>query len=275
MTNLQERSLTSIFFVLTLVGSIYLNEFSSAILFLVIIYLCQREFYNFFKGSKISVQKNIGILGGLSYYGLSVLASMAQLEQKTLLLIIPLTFILFIIELYRKKEEPLANIAYTLLGIIYISVPITLMHQLAYFDSYSFGNSYNSSLLLAYFFILWANDTGAYFSGRFLGSRKLFPRISPKKTWEGAIGGGVLGLGVGYICFSLFDNLDLTICLGMAIIIVLFGSLGDLVESLFKRSLNIKDSSNILPGHGGVLDRFDGIFISAPMVYTFLHLLAF
>lgn len=275
MTNLQERVLTSILFVITLLGSILLSEFASSILFFAIILLSLREFYAFFKPTNIKPQRTIGTIAGLAYFSISVLAAQARLNISTLFLIIPITFLIFIVELYRKRPQPIPNIAYTLMGIIYIAVPFTLLHEISYFHHFQFSNTYNFQILFGYFFVLWANDTGAYFVGRKFGKRKLFERISPKKTWEGSFGGALFGLLVGYLNAQLFPDLGLLTWLGMALIIVLFGSLGDLVESLFKRSLEIKDSGTLLPGHGGVLDRFDGIFISAPMVYTYLKLLEY
>jgi phosphatidate cytidylyltransferase len=160
------------------------------------------------------------------------------------------------------------------LGIIYIAVPITLLHEVAYFSPYKFDEYYHYEPLMAYFFVLWANDTGAYLVGSKIGKHKLFPRISPKKAWEGTLGGAVLALVVSYLNSLFFPLYAWWLWMSMGAIIVLFGSWGDLVESLFKRSLNIKDSGKLLPGHGGVLDRFDGIFISAPMVYFFLRVLS-
>lgn len=274
MSNLAERLLTSILFVIVLLGSIIQSEFSSSILFFVIILLCQREFYNFFKPTDIKPQKLVGIIGGLGFFLTSVLANQSDFKQNSLFLIIPLVFIIFVIELFRNRENPIPNIGYTILGIIYISVPFTLLHELSYYKDFQFTSDYNYQIIFGYFFVLWANDTGAYLIGRSFGKTKLFERISPKKTWEGSIGGASLGLVMGYINSLLFPNLDLATWLGLAVIVVIFGSLGDLVESLFKRSLGIKDSGKLLPGHGGVLDRFDGIFISAPMVYTYLKILS-
>ncbi len=274
MSNFAERTLTAILFVIVLLGSIVQSEFAASILFFVIILLCQREFYNFFNPTDIKPQKLVGIIGGLSFFSLSVAASQTGLTGETLFLITPVIFLIFIIELFRKRPQPIPNIAFTILGIIYIAVPFTLLHELSYFSNTGFGNNYNYEVLMGFFFILWANDTGAYLVGRSIGKNKLFERISPKKTWEGSIGGAILGLIVGYCNFLLFPAISLPIWLSIAAIIVVFGSLGDLVESLFKRSMNIKDSGKLLPGHGGVLDRFDGIFIAAPLVYTFLKVLS-
>ena len=275
MNNLQQRVITSILFVAVLLGSILLGELASASLFFVIILLAQNEFYNFFKGSEIKPQKVIGIIAGLSYFLISVLTVKHSINLGALFLVIPMIFGIFILELFRNKPQAIPNIAYTILGIIYIAVPFTLLHEMAYFYEFYFGSSYNSDILIGFFFILWANDTGAYFAGRSLGKRKLFERISPKKTWEGSIGGALFGLGVAYLNSILFPSLDIKVWLCIGSIIVVFGSIGDLVESMFKRSLNIKDSGSILPGHGGILDRFDGVFISAPIVYAFLKIVSY
>lgn len=275
MTNLQERVLTSVFFVIALLGSIYLSEFASSILFFVIILLSQREFYNFFKPTEIKPQKTIGIIAGLAYFTISVLASQARINISSLLLIIPIVFTVFVVELYRNRAQPIPNIAYTILGVIYIAIPFTLLHEMAYFNDFEFRNEYNYGLLMGYFFVLWANDTGAYFIGKNFGKHKLFERISPKKTWEGSFGGAFFGVLVGYLNSLLFPELNTITWIGLALIIVVFGSLGDLVESMFKRSMNLKDSGKLLPGHGGILDRFDGIFISAPFVFTYLKILSY
>lgn len=274
MSNFNERLLTGILFVVVLLGSIYQSELASSILFFVIILLCQREFYGFFKKSELKPQSLVGILGGLGFFLASAIAFQSNLTFNTLFLIVPLIFIIFVFELFRNRKEPLANIGLTILGIIYVAVPFTLLHQISYYSNFQFDNVYNYDLLIGYFFILWANDTGAYLVGRKFGKTKLFERISPKKTWEGSLGGVFFGLLLGYVNAQIFDGLNTPTWMAIAVIVVVFGSLGDLVESLFKRSLGIKDSGKILPGHGGVLDRFDGIFISAPMVYTFLKIIS-
>ncbi|MDA9312496.1 phosphatidate cytidylyltransferase [Vicingaceae bacterium] len=274
MSNFNERLLTGVLFVVVLLSSIYQSELASSILFFVIILLCQREFYTFFKAGDVKPQSLVGVIGGLGFFLASVVASQTHLTFNTLFLIVPLIFIVFIFELFRNRKDPIANIGYTILGIIYIAVPFTLLHQISYYTDFQFGDTYNYEVLIGYFFILWANDTGAYLVGRKFGRRKLFERISPKKTWEGSLGGVFFGLLLGYVNSQLFEGLDTITWMILAVIVVVFGSLGDLVESLFKRSLGIKDSGKILPGHGGVLDRFDGIFISAPMVYTFLKILS-
>lgn len=274
MNNFSERVLTSVVFVIVLIGAIVQSNFAASILFFVMILLCQREFYNFFRPTDIKPLKYVGIIGGLGFFTISSLITQTNLQLSTFYFLIPIIYLIFIAELYRNRPQPVPNISFTILGIIYIAIPITLLHESAYFSPYQFDDHYHYEVLLGYFLMLWSNDTGAYLLGRKFGKTKLFPRISPKKTWEGSLGGALLTLiTVGLISW-LFDHYDYKVWLGMGLIIILFGSWGDLVESLFKRSLKIKDSGNLLPGHGGVLDRFDGIFISAPFVYFFLRLIS-
>lgn len=274
MNNLQKRILTSIVYVVVLVGSIMLGEITSILFFSIVIVLSQLEFYRFFDKGEVSTQKILGIIGSLILFGTSAANKLIAWNHYWIFVLIPFLFLFFILELYRSKSQPIQNIAYSLLGIIYIAVPFTLLYQSAYFDGTYFSTDFHYEILLAYFFVLWANDTGAYFVGTKFGKTPFFPSISPKKTWEGFIGGLFLGLVVGYVNSILFTQLNLITSLTLSIVIVLFGTLGDLVESMFKRSLNIKDSGTLLPGHGGFLDRFDGILISAPFVYFFLFLLS-
>jgi phosphatidate cytidylyltransferase len=154
------------------------------------------------------------------------------------------------------------------MGIIYAIIPFTFFHALAYI-----GGSFNFHIPLAFLIMLWANDTGAYLSGYFFGRTKLFERHSPKKTWEGFIGGVLIAAVAAYILSIYYHELSWDKWVIMAILIGCFGTLGDLVESMFKRSINIKDSGGILPGHGGLLDRFDGLLLSAPIVYGYLYLI--
>ena len=128
-------------------------------------------------------------------------------------------------------------------------------------------------VLFGYFGILWISDTGAYLVGSAIGKHRLFERISPKKSWEGSIGGAIFALGGAALCWYLFGDILLWQWFVLGLIIVIIGTLGDLVESLFKRSLGVKDSGSILPGHGGMLDRFDAVFISAPFVFAYLMII--
>ena len=180
------------------------------------------------------------------------------------------------LELFRKNETPISNIAFSIMGILYVVVPFALLNFFAY------GNSDNTIikivspnhpayLLLGFFIIQWSCDTGAYLAGSTIGKTKLFPTISPNKTWEGFIGGMALSILIAYL-ISIYTNTNSIHWIGIATIVVLFGTLGDLTESQIKRSSGAKDSGSLLPGHGGFLDRFDGVLFSAPFVLAYLHI---
>ena len=170
-------------------------------------------------------------------------------------------------ELYRQGTIPFANIAYTLLGVIYVSGPFALLHIIAF----SHG-PYSYEIIMGILLILWANDTGAYLIGSSIGKHKLFKRISPHKSWEGVLGGAVLALFVSYTIAGHFNIINLDTWLGIGGIVVVVGTYGDLVESMFKRSLKIKDSGNMIPGHGGLLDRFDSLLLASPCIVSFIKL---
>ena len=183
---------------------------------------------------------------------------------------------LFISELYTKAPNPINNWAYTMLSQMYIALPFSMINVVA-FHSTGDAHVYDYLLPLSIFIFLWTNDTGAYVSGSLLGRHKLFPRVSPGKSWEGSIGGGLLVLAVaalvGYLANSSEGGHTLSIpaWMGLGLVVVFFGTWGDLVESLFKRTLGIKDSGNILPGHGGMLDRFDSSLMAFPAAVVYLY----
>jgi len=183
---------------------------------------------------------------------------------------------LLISELYAKQEDPINNWAYTMLSQMYIALPFSLLNVLAFTATPNGQISFNTLLPLSIFVFLWVNDTGAYCVGSLLGRHKLFPRISPGKSWEGCIGGAVFVLAVAYIISYYIDNgiLSTLQWLGLGLVVVVFGTWGDLVESLFKRTLGIKDSGNILPGHGGMLDRFDSSLLAIPAAVVYLYTLS-
>lgn len=183
---------------------------------------------------------------------------------------------LFISELYTKAPNSINNWAYTMLSQMYIALPFSMINVVA-FHSTGDAHVYDYLLPLSIFIFLWTNDTGAYISGSLLGRHKLFPRVSPGKSWEGSIGGGLLVLAVaalvGYLANSSEGGHTLSIpaWMGLGLVVVFFGTWGDLVESLFKRTLGIKDSGNILPGHGGMLDRFDSSLMAFPAAVVYLY----
>ena len=186
---------------------------------------------------------------------------------------------LLIAELYTKAEDPVNDWAYTMMAQLYIAVPFSLLSVLA-FRSTPAGVMYTYLMPLSVFVFLWINDSGAYCCGSLLGRHKLFPRISPGKSWEGSIGGFVLVAAAAALIWYLTDlygvndlQLNLWQWIGLGLVVAVFGTWGDLVESLFKRTLGIKDSGNILPGHGGMLDRFDSSLLAIPAAVVYLYTL--
>ena len=269
------RAITGFLFILTIIAGIYFNQYISMALFTLIVLLGLDEFYGLVKKSKeIKPIKFWGTLTGFALMLVLCLIALGIISTKIVFIPIMMVFMIFLIELYRKKENPFTNVSYTILGMIYIVVPFAMLFHLGFYVENSFTTDYSFQIILGFFVMLWTNDTGAYLAGRFLGKHKLFERISPKKTWEGSFGGALLTLVAAYILSIFFTNLELHNWIVIAILVAIFGGLGDLVESMLKRSLNIKDSGNILPGHGGILDRFDGLLLSIPFIYSYLYLIS-
>lgn len=267
MNNFTQRILTGSLFVAVLSASIWWGPLSFLLLFSVIALLSLHEFYHITQSESIHPNTLSGLLAGLVSYGLIGAFAYGGLEMKFLALVpIPYCFIFFT-ELYRKKEAPFTNIAFTLLGVIYTVVPFTFLLLIGFN-----GGHWTKEIVLGYFLLLWSSDSFAYVFGNLLGKTRLFERISPKKSWEGSIGGGLSTLGIAWVLSLYFPQLNLIQWLGCAVLIVVFGTMGDLTESMLKRSIGVKDSGSLLPGHGGMLDRFDGLFLSSPFVWAWLQL---
>lgn len=271
MSNLGQRIITALIGATLVISAILYSEFTFLMLLLVISILGVREFYHLLKQDHVQPQVLPGLLLTTFLFLPPLLSAGFGITMNLFPLLIIVPYLIFMRELYRKAEKPFNNIALTLLGPIYLAVPLFLFY-LCSFHSLGNDQSYHPEIILGYLFILWSSDTGAYFSGKYLGRNKLFERISPKKTWEGFFGGMILSLIVAYVVSNAYTAFDLATWLTVAVIIVVTGVLGDLVESLFKRSIEIKDSGQLLPGHGGILDRFDSLYISAPFVFVYLLL---
>ena len=277
LNKMKTRTITGFFFIIIMVASVLSGHYVFGVFYLLLSLFCLWEFYRLVKQNTANPNASAGLLNaGLGYIiaalftyadkmGLPV-ANTSKLAHQLVLLLPISASIVFITELYRKKDGPVTNIAYTFFGILFAVVPFIFFHALAYI-----GNGFNFHFPLAFLIILWTNDTGAYLSGYFFGRTKLFERHSPKKTWEGFIGGVIFSAIAAYIIGIYYTDLKWSNWVVVALLISCFGTLGDLVESMFKRSINVKDSGGILPGHGGLLDRFDGLLLAAPVVYTYLY----
>ncbi len=270
MNNFFTRALTGAAFVTILIGSILFGANTFIALFLIITIIGVWEFYTLAEKGQNHPQKITGTLLSITLFLSNASVCIGYFDERILIINIPILFSIFIIELYLKDTNPFRNIAFTILGVIYVALPFSLLNYIVFE-----GTFFDSEILLGFFLILWANDTGAYLAGLTMGKRKLFERISPKKTWEGSIGGAVFSFIVAFVVSKYLSDLRLIDWMVIAFILVVIGTLGDLVESLYKRSKNVKDSGNILPGHGGILDRFDSLLLSTPFVFSYLMLVRF
>ncbi|MFI3331207.1 MAG: phosphatidate cytidylyltransferase [Rikenellaceae bacterium] len=221
------------------------------------------EFYKISTLSTAKIQRVWGYLLMLIVFGLNSMVFLKILDIKYLVLIMPAFLLPFVVELYRNTKNPVANISATISGVVYCSLgTISLMYLSAFSGEYMF------KIALGYFILVWTNDVGAYLVGMSIGRRKLFERLSPKKSWEGFFGGVAFTIALA-MYFANIQGFSLVFGAGLGVVISVSGVAGDLIESMFKRSVDVKDSGSIIPGHGGFLDRFDALLISAPLTLIY------
>lgn len=275
MNNFIVRTITGIIFVAAIVAS-FMRPQAMVLLFALVTGLTIWEFTGLVNEHRqAQVNRLISTVAGI-YLFLAMAGACSGIAPAHTVFIPYLISIIYLLvaELYLKAKDPIQNWAFTMMAQLYIALPFSTLNVLAFPQA----GSYSFVLPLSVFVFLWMNDTGAYCFGSMLGRHKLFPRISPGKTWEGSIGGGVLVVGIAILVWHLLNtyvpeqgNLTMWQWAGLGLTVVVFGTWGDLVESLFKRTLGIKDSGHILPGHGGMLDRFDSSLLAIPaaVVYIF------
>ena len=278
INNFIKRAITGVLFVAILVGCILYNPLSFGILFTIISALTIHEFGQLvnMRAEGVNINKMITMLGG-AYLFLAIMGFCTNEGQEGSKIFIPYVLLLLymmISELYLKKENPILNWAYSMFSQLYIALPFAMLNILAFnYDPTYSSVSYNPILPLSIFIFLWLNDTGAYCIGSLIGKHRLFERISPKKSWEGSIGGGVVAIGVSFVLAHYFPFMSMWEWAGLALVVVIFGTWGDLTESLLKRQLHVKDSGTILPGHGGMLDRFDSALMAIPAAVVYIYAL--
>lgn len=276
--NLITRSITGILFVAIMVTS-FLQSFNMIVVFALITGLATWEFTGLVNGYKhVNVNRLITTVAGVYFFLAVAGVNSGAIQTNAVFVPYLLTIIyLFISGLYTKSSDSVNDWAYTMLSQMYIALPLSTINVIAFRQAADGLNYYYYLLPLSIFIFLWTNDTGAYCTGSLFGKHKLFPRISPAKSWEGSIGGGLLVLIVASVMYYIesqgenLSGLNLIEWLGLGLVVVVFGTLGDLVESLLKRTLGIKDSGNILPGHGGILDRFDSSLMAIPASVVYLY----
>lgn len=271
MKKLITRAITGIVLVLVMLTSILFSEYSFAALFLLILFASLREFNNFFKQTEIKPNVYLSVLVSTILFGTSFFIASGTTDPKVAFGIFPLFFVIMATELYHKKTKPVENIAVTLFGILYVAFPLSLTNFLVFPGIFE-KQAYTPSMLIALFCLIWIYDSGAYLVGVSIGKHRLFERISPKKSWEGAIGGTLFAIGASYAISGFIPEIKFIHWAAISLIVVISGTYGDLTESMFKRFFGIKDSGNILPGHGGLLDRFDSLFFVVPAVLAYIKI---
>lgn len=271
MNNFSQRLLFGSLYVIVLVGSILYGKFTFIAIFWLMMNISLYEFNRLVKFQSVFPF----ILGNLLFIFANVL-NISDIPSKTLstyagIALFLSFFATFISVLFSKKEEAVEHLGKKFLSVVYVAVPYTLIVMIPFINA---PYRYVNTIILGVFILVWINDTFAYIVGSTLGKNKMLPRISPNKTWEGFFGGMIFTLIGGYFLSKYFNNINVTDGLVIAGIVSIFGVLGDLIESMFKRQAGVKDSGNLIPGHGGILDRMDSVIFAAPFIFLYLMLIS-
>ncbi|UJP66957.1 phosphatidate cytidylyltransferase [Mongoliitalea daihaiensis] len=268
-SNLGQRVITALLGATVIIAGAIYSPWIYFVTFGLILAFSQMEFYKLSGLDGMLPLKSFGTFLGLLIFSLTFFIEIGHMNDKYYFLIFPLVSLVFFIKLYRKSDKkPFTGVAYTFLGIFYVAVPFALLNVAAF----AVDETFHYEIIIGSLLILWASDSGAYFAGTKFGKTKLFERVSPKKSWEGFLGGAGTAYVISYVLGKHFNTLPSWQWLSIATIIIIAGTYGDLIESLFKRSIEIKDSGKTLPGHGGFMDRFDGLLLSAPFIAAFLKI---
>ena len=271
MKDLVIRTLTGIIFVVTLISGICIHSTTFLILFCIITGLTVWEFSGLVNHyEKAHVRRILNVIGGMYLFAATFAYAHGFASEKIFLPYLLFLILIMVAELYYKAPNPIDNWAFSLFAQLYCAAPFALLNFIGIAPDGS--GAYTPMFILALFVFVWMDDSGAYLLGTLFGKHRLFERISPKKSWEGFWGGLVFAL-LTSLAFAWFvPEVGYLTWLGLAATTVLFGTWGDLVESLLKRTLQIKDSGNILPGHGGMLDRFDSVILAIPAYYVYIEM---
>ena len=278
LTNMTVRAFTGVLFV-TIMVTCFFQPIAMVFLFALITCLSLWEYSGLVNNIEdVTINRFISTVAGVYLFLAISAVNSGFVQTNAVFMPYLLTIIyLFVSELYTKNKNAVHDLSYTMLGQMYVALPLSMINVLA-FRTATDGNIHFYYLLpLSVFIFLWTNDTGAYCVGSLFGKHKLFPRISPAKSWEGSIGGGFLVLVAAFLVSLLDQNhgnlsgLNTLQWLGLGLVVTVFGTWGDLVESLIKRTLGIKDSGTILPGHGGMLDRFDSSLLAIPASAVYIY----
>ena len=259
-------------------GGFWLHPVSFFLTGLIMLIGTQYEYYIMIRNTGVKPQIMSGIVTGITAYVISTLIAAGVLPMTFFLVLVPMMLLIMVVELYRKEKKPFDSLAHTFFSVLYIAAPFSMFPFSAF--SHTGLNtllphasiSFSPGIIIGFFILVWANDTGAYLTGATIGRHPLFERISPKKTWEGFFGGVITSGLIAWLLSDWLGVVDTVNWVIISVIISVAGTYGDLIESMLKRSTGVKDSGTIMPGHGGFLDRFDSAIISFPLVYLFILL---
>jgi len=270
MNNVTVRSISGVVFVILMIACLLFNKFLFAGLVIFIMSVMLLEFYNITMGRCYTFSKVLAIIAGIILYVLMFAATCYHIPMRFIGLSMVPIFIVMINSLYVKEKEDYGKFSNIYTGLLYIAVPLALSNIIS-FDK---AGNFSGNLLLCFFIIIWCSDVGAFTFGISLGKRfpaKLFESVSPKKTWIGFIGGLVSSVLAAFVLYEVgLLRFPLIHCLILSVIMCIAGVYGDLYESQWKRVYGVKDSGNIIPGHGGLLDRFDSTLMAMPLGAIYL-----
>lgn len=268
LSNLAKRVIVAAVSAPLLLLGVFWSPYAFFGLFLFVSTVTLFEFYRLLATEVCPPRVIWGLSLAVLVYATPFMVKINLLPQGIYMVLFPASALVFLSELYRKGDtKPFTHLAYTFIGIVYVALPFAMLHFIAFY-----GGTYEPRIIAGILLLTWASDTGGYFAGRYFGRTKLFERVSPKKTWEGFVGSALLSLLIAWAVYAIFGVLPLWKWMVLGGLAITAGTFGDLVESLLKRSIHIKDSGSLLPGHGGFLDRFDAMLISLPFMAAFLEL---
>lgn len=271
MKGLVKRSITGIVFAAVMLAGIIINQYVFAIVFTVFLLLTLWEFYKISENIGYEPSTKIGLISGFLLFIIFFFAANHVIPQKYIFLSILIPLVTLLPDLFDKRKNGFKNSMITIAGIIYIALPFSLLSFIL-FPGIESDSQFYPWILIGIFIIIWMYDSMAYVFGSWLGKHKICERISPKKSWEGLIGGAIFAVITSVVISKFFIELSITSWIVITLLIVSFGTSGDFFESKLKREAGVKDSGTILPGHGGMLDRFDTVLFAVPVIFVWIYL---
>ena len=230
------------------------------------------EFYRIVKNDESSPLSFAGFVAGIASISVLFAVVVYNADARFLWVCLVPILLIFVEELFKNEKNPLRNVAFTVLSLVYITLPLMTAMMIVFGRYGESVVTFNPGILVGILILIWIFDSMAYVVGVPLGKHRLYERVSPKKSWEGTIGGTVFTIAAGFFMHNFFEGINSNDWVVIAVLVVVFGTIGDLIESQFKRSINVKDSGETLPGHGGLLDRLDSFIFTLPWVFIYLVL---